>query len=48
MEKLEVTLKKVELKGKDSRPLRDKSLYKGLRLVEDVAYDGGTSIKYWM
>ena len=48
MEPLEKTLEKVELEGGGTKLTSDKPLYKGLRLVEDTVYMGGTSIKYWM
>lgn len=48
MEKLERTLEKVELGRKDTKPIAEKPLYQGFRLVEDKVYSGGTGIKYWM
>ena len=49
METLERTLEKVEIRTEEARPLlAEKPLYEGLRKVEDKAYAGGTSIKYWM
>ena len=45
MEKLEETLR--DSSGKELE-LRKKIAYEGLKLVEDKAYIGGTSIKYWM
>ena len=48
MGKLEQTLQKVELKREKTKPLIEKSIYRGLQLVEDKIYAGGTSIKYWM
>lgn len=47
MEKLEKILEKIE-------PIREEAkllvgpIYQGLRLVEDKAYEGPTSIRYWM
>ena len=46
---LEMTLEKVELKTKETRPLLvEKPLYEGLQKVEDGVYAGPTSIVYWM
>ena len=49
MENLERTLEEVELRTEEVRPLlAEKPLYEGLRKVEESAYMGPTSIKYWM
>lgn len=49
MENLEKTLEKVTPRAEEARPLFvEKPLYEGLKKVEDRAYAGGTSIKYWM
>jgi len=45
MEKLEISLKESSVK----KPVtEDKRQYRGLQLIEDRIYMGGTSIKYWM
>ena len=43
MEKLEKTLEKIPVKRSEV-----KSNYKGLQLIEDRRYEGGTGVKYWM
>jgi len=49
METLELTLEKVQLKTEEAKPLLvERPLYEGLKKVEDKAYAGPTSIKYWM
>jgi len=49
MENLERTLEKIELRTEEAKPLLvEKSLYEGLRKVEDRAYAGPTSIRFWM
>ena len=49
LKKIERTLEKIELRTEEAKPLLvEKSLYEGLRKVEDRAYAGPTSIKYWM
>jgi len=47
MEQLEKSLEKVELKKEEVKSFLE-PLYRGLRLVEDRAYSGGTGVKYWM
>jgi len=47
MKNLEHTLEKVEPARKE-KPLSDSSLYQGLRLTEDKAYNGPTGCKYWI
>ena len=49
MENLEKTLRKVKLKVEKTKPLpAEKPLYRGLKKIEDKAYEGPTSLKYWM
>ena len=50
METLEKTLEGVTPRKEEARPclVTDKPLYEGLQKVEDKAYAGPTSIKYWM
>lgn len=48
MGKLEKTLEKVEPGREDTKPLAERPVYQGLRLIEDKVYATGTSIKYWM
>ena len=48
MEKLESTLEKIELKKDKLEISKEKPIYQGLKLIEDKAYNDGTSIKYWM
>lgn len=44
MEKLEKTAQKVLIR----KPTQEDRKYKGLQLIEERIYMGGTSIKYWM
>lgn len=48
MENLESILPEIqtEIQKEDKRPMPIE--YKGLKLLEDKRYAGGTSIKYWM
>ncbi len=57
MVNLEETIKSVEPKREKTRsteilsPIhieRPIPVYEGFKLIEDKAYSGGTSIKYWM
>ena len=45
MEKLEKTLSEISIKKLE---LEENESYEGLKLIEERAYNGGTSIKYWM
>lgn len=47
MKNLEQTVEKVELK-EVVKPNVETPIYQGLRLVEEMAFAGPTSIKYWM
>ena len=49
MEKLETTLEKISIEGKEEElnPVYDTG-YKGLELMDEKIQYGGTSIKYWM
>ena len=50
MEKLEKTLERVPvvLNNQSGKVVTEKRVYEGLVLVEDRAYQGPTSIRYWM
>ncbi len=48
MKKLEETLNQVKSKKEEIKPVAEKLIYRGLQLIEDTPYMGGTSIKYWM
>lgn len=48
MEKLEETLEKAELGREEIKSLVERPFYKGLRLIEDKAYQGPTGIRFWM
>lgn len=47
---LEKTLEEVTPRKEEAKPYlaTEKPLYEGLRKVEDKAFTGRTSIKYWM
>jgi len=45
MEQLEETLKKTSIEKTEEK---EKVSYEGLKLIEEKAYNSGTSIKYWM
>ena len=49
MEKLETALEEISIEEgtEELKPIKDTG-YKGLELVDERAYYGGTSIKYWM
>jgi len=47
MEKLEEISTKGKIDLEDSTKTYE-PLYKGLELVEEKSFNGGTSIKYWM
>ena len=49
MEKLEITLNETLVDLRNSSDKKDTGIiYSGLRLIENGAYQSGTSIKYWM
>lgn len=45
MEKLEKTLSEISI---NELELEENEFYEGFKLIEEKAYTGGTSIKYWM
>ena len=48
-EKLERTLEKVESRREETRvPAVERAIYEGFKLIEEKAYQGPTSIRYWM